>query len=66
MEQIRRTILDAAAIDAKFSESEVLKPLVNDYTEGGRSLPQDIKDVLKNINLKSSDLSNVSLAILLN
>ncbi len=66
MEQIRRTILDAAAIDAKFSESEVLKPLVNDYTEGDRSLPQDIKDVLENSNLKSGDLSNVALASLLN
>ncbi len=66
MEQIRRTILDAAAIDAKFSQSDVLKPLVADYIEGDRSLPQDIKDILENSDLKSSDLSNVALASLLN
>lgn len=66
MEQIRRTILDAAAIDSKFSESEVLNPLVADYVEGNRSLPQDIKDILENSELKSSDLSNVALAGMLN
>ncbi|ERB62322.1 peptidase [Vibrio coralliilyticus OCN008] len=66
VEQIRRTIMDAAAMDSKFEESKVLNPLVSDYMEGNRSLPQDIKDVLENTNLKSSDLSNVALASLLN
>ncbi|MER2497643.1 peptidase [Vibrio neptunius] len=66
LEQIRRTIMDAAAMDSKFEESKVLNPLVSDYMEGNRSLPQDIKDVLENTNLKSSDLSNVALASLLN
>ncbi|MEX0335974.1 peptidase [Vibrio tubiashii] len=66
VEQIRRTILDAAAMDSKFEESKVLNPLVADYMEGNRSMPQDIKDILENTNLKSSDLSNVALASLLN
>ncbi|NUW67100.1 peptidase [Vibrio coralliilyticus] len=66
VEQIRRTIMDAAAMDSKFEESKVLNPLVSDYMEGNRSLPQDIKDVLENTNLKSNDLSNVALASLLN
>ncbi|MDK9756576.1 peptidase, partial [Vibrio sp. D173a] len=66
MEQIRRTIMDAAVVDAKFNESEVLNPLVSDYVNGNRSLPQDIKDVLESTELKSSDLSNVALASLLN
>ncbi len=66
LEQLRRTIMDAAAVDAKFNESEVLNPLVADYVNGNRSLPQDIKDVLENTELKSSDLSNVALASLLN
>ncbi len=66
MEQLRRTILDAASIDTKFTESEVMKPLVAEYMNGSRSLPQDLKDILENSELKSSDLSNVALAGLLN
>ncbi|GAA5648524.1 MULTISPECIES: hypothetical protein [Vibrio] len=66
MEQIRRTIMDAAAVDAKFAESKVLNPLVSEYVDGQRSMPQDIKDILENTDLKSSDLSNVALAGLLN
>ncbi|MEL6117162.1 peptidase [Photobacterium sp. SP02] len=66
MEQIRRTIMDAASMDAKFAESKVLNPLVSEYVEGLRSMPQDIKDILENTDLKSSDLSNVALAGLLN
>ncbi|WP_068713449.1 peptidase [Vibrio tritonius] len=66
MEQLRRTILDAASIDTKFTESEVMKPLVAEYMNGNRSLPQDLKDILENSELKSSDLSNVALAGLLN
>ncbi|USD65680.1 peptidase [Vibrio sp. SCSIO 43136] len=66
MEQLRRTILDAAAVDTKFSESKVLNPLVSEYIDGERSLPKDIKDILENTELKSSDLSNVALASLLN
>ncbi|GAB6263037.1 peptidase [Photobacterium sp. CCB-ST2H9] len=66
MEQIRRTIMDAAAMDAKFDESKVLNPLVSEYIKGQRSMPQDIKDILENTDLKSSDLSNVALASLLN
>ncbi|MDN3608249.1 peptidase [Vibrio ostreicida] len=65
IEQIRKTILDASALDSKFEESKVLNPLVSDYMEGNRSLPQDIKDILENTDLKSSDLSNVALASLL-
>ncbi|MCM0148690.1 peptidase [Photobacterium galatheae] len=66
MEQIRRTIMDAAAMDAKFDESKVLNPLVSEYINGQRSMPQDIKEILENTDLKSSDLSNVALASLLN
>ncbi len=66
MEQIRRTVIDSAAMDTKFDESKVLNTMVSDYVNGERSLPQDIKDVLENTNLKSSDLSNVALAGLLN
>ncbi len=66
MEQLRRTILDAAAVDTKFEESKVLNPLVSEYMEGERSLPQDIKEILENTDVKSSDLSNVALASLLN
>ncbi|MGL6259763.1 peptidase [Vibrio sp. WXL103] len=66
MEQLRRTVMDAANLDTKFNESEVLGPLVNEYQEGSRSLPQDIKDILENTDIKSSDLTNVALANLLN
>ncbi|WP_087018141.1 peptidase [Thaumasiovibrio subtropicus] len=66
MEQMRRTVIDAAAMDNKFNESKVLNPLVSEYMSGERSLPQDIKDILENTEMKSSDLSNVALASLLN
>ncbi|WP_104401351.1 peptidase [Vibrio penaeicida] len=66
MEQIRRTVIDSASMDVKFEESKVLNPLVAEYMNGDRSLPQDIKDILENTELKSSDLSNVALASLLN
>lgn len=66
MEQIRRTIMDASAIDAKFEQSKVLNPLVSEYVDGNRSLPEDLKAILENTELKSSDLSNVALASLLN
>ncbi len=66
MEQLRRTIMEAATMDTKFTESQVLKPLVAEYMEGSRSLPQDIKDVLEGTELKSSDLSQLALASLLN
>lgn len=66
MEQLRRTVTDAASMDTKFAESAVMKPLVSDYMNGNRSLPQDLKDILENSELKSSDISNVALAGLLN
>lgn len=66
MEQIRRTVIDSASMDVKFEESKVLNPFVAEYMNGDRSLPQDIKDILGNTDLKSSDLSNVALASLLN
>ncbi|MGF1707553.1 peptidase [Enterovibrio baiacu] len=66
MEQIRRTIMDASAVDAKFEQSKVLNPLVSEYVDGNRSLPEDLKAILENTELKSSDLSNVALASLLN
>ncbi|OLQ74871.1 peptidase [Photobacterium proteolyticum] len=66
MEQIRRTVIDSAALDNRFSESEVLSPLVSEYMNGNRSLPQDLKDILENTELKSNDISNIAIANLLN
>ena len=66
MEQIRRTVIDSAALDNRFKESEVLSPLVNEYMNGNRSLPQDLKDILENTDLKSNDISNIAIASLLN
>lgn len=66
MEQLRRTIMESAAVDAKFAESEVLRPLVSEYVDGTRSLPDDLKAILENTDLKTSDLSNVAIASLLN
>ena len=66
MEQIRRTVIDSAALDNRFKESEVLSPLVNEYMNGNRSLPQDLKDILENTDLKSNDISNIAIANLLN
>ncbi|MCW8330770.1 peptidase [Photobacterium sp. SDRW27] len=66
MEQIRRTVIDSAALDNRFTESEVLSPLVSEYMNGGRSLPQDLKDILENTDLKSNDISNIAIANLLN
>ncbi|MGF1713982.1 peptidase [Photobacterium chitinilyticum] len=66
MEQIRRTVIDSAALDNRFKESDVLSPLVNEYMNGNRSLPQDLKDILENTDLKSNDISNIAIASLLN
>ena len=66
MEQIRRTVIDSAALDNRFTGSEVLSPLVNEYMNGGRSLPQDLKDILEKTELKSNDISNIAIANLLN
>nr|WP_086939496.1 peptidase [Thaumasiovibrio occultus] len=66
MEQLRRTVVDAAVIDNKFSESQVMGSLVSEYQDGTRSLPQDVKDVLEGTDLKSSDLANLALANILN
>jgi len=33
---------------------------------GNRSLPQDLKDILENTDLKSNDISNIAIASLLN
>lgn len=66
MEQIRRTVIDSAALDNRFTDSKVLAPLVNEYRNGSRSLPQDLKDILENTDLKSNDISNIAIANLLN
>lgn len=66
MEQLRHTIMSAAAVDAKFEQSKVLNPLVAEYVDGKRSLPEDLKEILEKTDLKSGDLSNVALASLLN
>ncbi|WP_026958678.1 peptidase [Aliagarivorans taiwanensis] len=65
MEQIRRTVIDAANMDSRFKESEVMGPLVSEYINGDRSLPQDIKDILEKTEVSSGDLSNLALANLL-
>jgi uncharacterized membrane protein YqiK len=57
MEQIRRTVIDSASMDTQFEESKVLNPLVSEYVNGNRSLPQDIKDILENTELKSSGMT---------
>lgn len=66
MEQLRRTVLNTEMLDSRFTDSEILAPLVNEYRNGSRSLPQDIKDILEKTDLKSGDVSNIALANLLN
>lgn len=66
MEQLRRTVIDSAAMDSRFKESEVLSPLVKDYISGERSLPQDLKDILEKTDVNSGDISNIAIANMLN
>ncbi|MGF1688088.1 peptidase [Photobacterium japonica] len=66
MEQLRRTVIDSAAMDSRFKESEVLAPLVKDYISGDRSLPQDLKDILEKTDVNSGDISNIAIANMLN
>ena len=66
MEQLRRTVIESAAMDSRFKESEVLSPLVKDYISGERSLPQDLKDILEKTDVNSGDISNIAIANMLN
>ncbi|MHC5226328.1 SPFH domain-containing protein [Ignatzschineria sp. LJL83] len=65
MREIREAVMNAATIDAKFGNSEVLSPLVDEYVSGDRSIVSDIKDVLMEGGIKSEDLTNLSSANLM-
>ncbi|WP_018692956.1 flotillin family protein [Algicola sagamiensis] len=66
LEQLRHTMINTVGFDHRFKESEVLSPLVKDYMNGERSLPDDLKDILQNPALKSGVLNNMALASLMN
>jgi len=66
MEELRRTVMDSARIDSRFDNSEVLNPLVREYVENGRSLPDDVRAILEKCNVSSGDMSNLALAGLAN
>lgn len=66
MREIRTAVMDAAGIDAKFNNSRVLNPLVQDYIDDKRDMIDDLKDVLQNSKYDTSDLNNLSSANLMN
>ncbi len=66
MEELRRTVMDSARIDARYSNSEVLNPLVREYVENDRSLPDDVRAILEQCNVNTGDMSNLALAGLAN
>ncbi|OYD22619.1 peptidase [Oceanimonas baumannii] len=65
MEELRRTVMNSAMLDTRIGTSEVLKPLVREYTEEGRSLSDDIRAVLENSQIDTGSVSNLALAKLL-
>ncbi|GGB34132.1 hypothetical protein GCM10011502_03970 [Oceanisphaera marina] len=65
MEELRRTVMSSAKLDSRIGSSEVLKPLVREYTEQGRSLSDDIRAVLENSKIDTGTVSNLALANLL-
>ncbi len=64
--QIRRTVLDSAALDARVQNSDVLDKVFGEYMDGGRSLPDDLRAVLEKTEVGSGDVSNLALAALIN
>lgn len=66
MEELRRTVMDSARIDTRFTNSEVLNPLVREYVENDRSLPDDVRAILEKCNVNTGDMSNLALAGLAN
>jgi len=66
LEQIRRTIFDAAAMDARLQQSDVAQTLLGEYLSGARSLPEDLRSVLTKAEVGSGDISNLALAALMN
>ncbi len=66
MEELRHTIMDSARLDSRFDNSEVLSPLVREYVQNGRSLPDDVRAILEGCSLNSADMSNLALAGLAN
>ncbi|MFY0675658.1 MAG: hypothetical protein JXR18_00075 [Neptuniibacter sp.] len=66
MEELRRTVMDSARIDARFGSSEVLNPLVREYVENDRSLPDDVRAILEKCSVNTGDMSNIALAGLAN
>jgi len=66
MEELRRTVMDSARIDTRFNNSEVLNPLVREYVENDRSLPDDVRAILEKCNVDTGDMSNIALAGLAN
>lgn len=66
LEQMRRAVYDAAVMDARLGQSEVLDRLFGDYLTGNRSLPADLRAVLEKTEVSSGDLGNMALAALIN
>lgn len=66
LDQIRRTVLDSAALDARVGQSDVLTKTLGEYMEGGRSLPEDLRAILEKTEVGSGDVSNLALAALIN
>ncbi|MCV6611006.1 MAG: hypothetical protein OIF55_09585 [Amphritea sp.] len=66
MEELRRTVMDSARIDTRFDNSEVLNPLIREYVENDRSLPDDVRAILEKCNVNTGDMSNLALAGLAN
>ncbi len=66
MRELRTAVMGSASIDAKFNNSRVLNPLVQDYIDDKRDMISDLKEVLQNSKLDTADLSNLSSAHLMN
>ena len=61
-DRIANAVSMGKSVDGLISRSDALSSVLGDYTNGKRNLVDDIKDVLTNSNLSTSDLQNVSVA----
>jgi uncharacterized membrane protein YqiK len=61
-EMISQATMTGKAIDAKYDSSDVMNTVMKEYREGGRSLPEDLKDILAGNDLSGTGLGSVLMA----
>jgi len=61
-ETIRKSIISSEALDARYENSDLLKGIFKDYTNGEKDLVQDIKEVLQKSEVSTGEIGNLAMA----